>query len=340
VRKAAVSGALILAMCAFGFGVYVVAGHLRGGRSGVVRPTSTTAPALPGTIYLTQEGAIYRFQRGGFRQITGDDGWMQPAASPDGSELVAVKRSLNRSDLYLLGPTGRQEEQLTHDGSSQVELNHWAFWPRFGRDGSSVFFSYDPKDPYNSYRVDLAIFSTPADPSGQSLTQWTSPKPYTGGDVTPIPLRDGDLLYTKFSIDVQSKVHSQVWLQSQPGGVGVGLTPMADDCGQPAVSPDEKWLAMVCRHGGLASTDLEVAALDVSASSIGSPSVVVHGQLMASPTFSPDGTLLAYLAPTTAIGPFQLWTAQVTASSKPSPPREITTDLDLDASSAPIWMAS
>src|SRR5207249_3611466 len=114
-----------------------------------------------------------------------------------------------------------------------------------------VFFSYDPRDPSNPYRVDLAILAMAPAPASKTTVEWTTPNPYTGGDLDPVPLRGGALVYTKFSIDDRSNVHSQVWLQARPGSPGVGLTPPENDCGQPAVSRDETRLAMVCRHGGL-----------------------------------------------------------------------------------------
>jgi Tol biopolymer transport system component len=326
-------------MCLFGLGVYHVAALFKGAKTQIQRPTDASAPALPGRIYVEQGGAIYRLDHGAFRRITAEEGWMQPSASLDGSRLVAVKRSLNRSDLYVLAPSRGVPLQLTHNQSQSVEGNHWGFYPRFSPDGSTVYYSYDPKDPYNDYRVDLAIFSTSTDPQSSSAVQWTQPNEYTGGDVEPVPLQRGGLIYTRFSIDDQSVVHSQVWFQAAPGSAGAGLTKSADDCGQPALSKDETMVAMVCRHGGLEVADLEVASFDWSAPALGAVRVVVHGGLVASPEFSPDGKLLAYLAPAETSGPFQLWTVAPTAASA-SAPRQITAHLDLDPTSAPAWTSS
>ncbi|HEY4889036.1 MAG TPA: hypothetical protein VIJ58_10765, partial [Candidatus Dormibacteraeota bacterium] len=70
------------------------------------KPTAATprgqAFALPGTIYLEQSGALYRFSAGRFHQLTPEDGWTQPALYPDGSHLLAVKRSGFFSDVYVL----------------------------------------------------------------------------------------------------------------------------------------------------------------------------------------------------------------------------------------------
>jgi Tol biopolymer transport system component len=324
-------------MSVFGAGVYQAAGHLKAGRPHVHRPIQTTGPPLSGTIYVVQGGAIYRYQRGSFRQITAEEGWMQPAADPSGTRLVAVRRQSNVSEVYVLERNGRTWTQLTRNRSSQIELNHWSFYPRFSPDGSQVFYDYDPKDPYNSYRLDLTIFSSPVDPSSGGSVQWTDPNPYTGGDVTPIPLASGGLIYTKFSIDPQSKVHSQIWLQLQPGSPGVALTDLEADCLQPAVSGDDRLLAMVCTNGQPLSAQLVVAAFYPATLSLGRAAVLVNGQLVASPSFSPDGKTVAYLAPVVPGGGFQLWAVPVTQTTAPAP-RQVSTGLDLDATSAPVWV--
>jgi Tol biopolymer transport system component len=338
-RSVAIAAAFV-AMLAFGFGVYEVADYLKAGRPHVQRPSETSVPALPGTMYVVQNGAIYRFHRGRFTQVTPEAGWMQPAGSPDGSELVAVRRQPNVSDVYLLAATGRVLRQLTHNSTSRQVLSHWSFYPRFSADGTQLFFSYDPKDPYNGYRVDLAIFASPADPGSRAPLQWTYPNPYTGGDVDPLPLQGGGLIFTRFSIDDQSKVHSQVWLQTGPGTAGVALTKPEADCLEPALSSDQKLLAMVCTNGSTEAAELQVASLNPSTFALGSPTVVVRGQLPASPAFSPDGATIAYLAPAVAGGPFQLWTVASAESAKAFPPRQITTDLALDSYSAPVWLAA
>jgi Tol biopolymer transport system component len=331
--------AAFVAMIAFGFGVYQVAGDMKAGRPHVKRPTEASVPTLPGTMFVVQDGAIYRFRRGRFTQITSEAGWMQPAPSPGGGDLVAVRRQANVSDVYSLAATGRVVGQITHNSTSADEQSHWSFYPRFSADGTQLFFSYDPKDPYNSYRVDLAIFASPAGPGSQAPLQWTYPNPYTGGDVDPLPLPGGGLIFTRFSIDDQFQIHSQIWLQSRPGMAGVALTKPEADCLEPALSPDQKLLAMICTNGSTEGAELEVASFDRSTVAVGPMGVVVRGQLLASPAFSPDGTTIAYLAPAVAGGPFQLWTVASTESAKASPPRQITTDLALDSYSAPVWLA-
>ncbi len=329
-----VGAGLVVAMLAFGFCVYEAAGLLRSERNPVHRPTEVSAPALPGTMYLVQSGAIYRFQKGTFTQITSESGWMQPGTAPN-NQLVAVRREANYSDLYLLTTGGRTVSQLTHDESRVVESNHWAFYPRFSPDGRTLFYDFDPKDIYSTYRADLAIFASPLEPGSRALL-WTHPNPYTGGDVSPVPLRTGGLIYTRYSIDDRSRVHSQIWIQRRPGSPGLALTASDLGCAQPALSPDQTLLAMVCNKGSSQSSDLEVATLDLESLTLGAPTTLVGDELLASPAFSPDGKTIAFLAPTAPGGHFQLWT--VAASGAPSP-RTITASLGFDSSSAPVWLA-
>jgi Tol biopolymer transport system component len=63
---------------------------------------------------------------------------------------------------------------------------------------------------------------------------------------------------------------------------------------------------------------------------------LVTGRLVTAPVFSPDGKTIAYLAPATSGGNFQLWTV---SSSGPASVRDITSDLGLDSLSAPVWLA-
>jgi hypothetical protein len=330
----AIAAGLVVAMLAFGVGVYEAAGMLRHNGHGVRKPTEISAPSLSGTMYVVQGGAIYRLSHGSFRQITAEDGWMQPAAAPNG-QLVVVRREANYSDLYLLSSTGARVSQLSHNASSQVvEGNHWTFYPRFSPDGHALFYDFDPKDPYNSYRVDLAIFTSPMTGGGNAF-EWTTPNDYTGGDVQPVPLRDGSLLYTKYSIDDSFQVHSQLWLQRKAGSQGVALTAPDADCGQPAVSPDETRIAMVCTRGSSQVAELDVATFDRANLTLGSPATLVSGHLVASPAFSPDGKTIAFLAPESPGGQFQLWTV---GAQGPASVRQVTSNLGLDASSAPVWV--
>jgi Tol biopolymer transport system component len=359
---------LVVAMVAFGFGVYARLDSMKTRSSVAATPKSPprTKPnfSLPGTMYLTQAGTIYRLQGGVFRQIaTGN--WTQPVLSPDHTQLVAVGRFADASDLYLLDLNGQVLKQLTHNGSRVVEDNHWSFYPRFSPDGQTIFYSWDPKDPDNFYRVDLAVFAMPAGGPQSRAKRWTFPWNYSGGDIQPVPLSSGALLYTKFDMNEQGQAFSQIWLSPRPGATGKALTRPDDDCSQPALSPDGATLAMICTSGGQVGK-LAIASFD--GMTVSQPHVLIDGQLSASPAWAPDGSGLAYYAATGAAGHFQLFylalphslsqltnpslspspaaasaSASPSASARPTPtaaplvPVQVSADLDFDPTGPPAW---
>src|SRR5438093_6843790 len=189
----------------------------------------------------------------------------------------------------------------------------------------------------------------------------SAPYWYSGGDVNPIPLAGTGLIFVRHSIDPSTAVHSQILFQSRAGAVVKPLTTLADNCSQPALSPDGTQLAMICT-GGKQTAKLEVAPFTGSA--LGPAKVLLDGGLYAAPAWSPDGTALAYFAPVGAAGHFQLWylalpdlapsasaspstsatplvgtTPSVRPSASPTPPVpvQVTQGVDLSATSAPAW---
>ena len=355
-------------MLAFGSGVYLYLGTLK---SKVVqeraqKPTATKPKfQLTGTMFVVQEGRLFKLNAGNFTEIGPAGDWSQPTLTPDHTKLVAVLRAGYASDLYLLDLDGHVIKRMTSNDSKYVAYNHWAFYPRVTPDGANVVFSYDsPK--LNG--VDLAVWSMPLNGAQYQARRWTDPYWYTGGDVSPIPLATGALLFVRHSIDPSTAVHSQIYLQSRPLALAKPLTSEADDCSQPSLSPDATQLAMVCSHGKQFAT-LEVAPFNGTA--LGAARVLLDGGLFASPVWSPDGKALAYLAPSGLTGHFQLWylalpvqptptatpaaTAMASASASgshrptssasptpqptPTPPAPIqmTQGVDLTATSPPAW---
>ena len=139
----AIGAGLVLAMLAFGIGVYHVAGALKGGAPVVHRPNEVSAPPLAGTMYVVQAGAIYRFHHGSFTQITAEAGWTQPSAAPD-DQLVAVRLLLKYRKIcaYSLDIETRglvkggllcvpgQFGNTAHPTSSQLlSVCVWLLWP-------------------------------------------------------------------------------------------------------------------------------------------------------------------------------------------------------------------
>lgn len=324
----------------FGLGIYNWLGTLK---SPLVRQSAGGDPTqnsvelnLPGTVVVPQSGSLYRLQNGHFTRIAGGQ-WSQPAVTPDHQHLIAVQRAGNLSDLYELSPSGAIQRQLTNDASGQVELNHWSFYPHVSPSGTNVFYSYDEKTCQGCYLVELSIFSQPLGGRQSQARRWSRPNAGTGGDLTPIPLESGGLLYSKFQVDgATNQVISQLWYQRAQGTTGVALSPAGQSCQQPALSPAGTQVAMICAAEGSATNRLVVADLDVGQLTLGPETVLTTG-LAAAPAWSPDGKGLLYFAPQSGqVGPFQLFYVKIPTKGAASP-TAVTTNDSFDSTAPPVW---
>jgi Tol biopolymer transport system component len=326
---------LVIAMAFFAIAVYLGLASLRHGAvAGAKKPDSIRA-SLPiaGTMYLTQNGGLYRLEGDRFTELQpGGSGWTQPVVSPDHSSLAIVKRSANWSDIYLIDRLGKPVRQLTHDQGTDVVTDHWAFYPSFGSDGTTLFYNLD--SPKDGFRVDMSIWS-------QSLTagstrRWTEPTLYTGGDSQPIQVSPRAMIYTEYALQADGHIQAQIQLQLGQFALSRALTKPEDDCSQPALSPDGTRLALICTGGGQVGR-LVVATFD--GANLGPLQVLVDHQLCASPAWQPDGQALAYLAPAGPTGLFQLWRLSLDSVARlgSPPPRQLTSSLDFDATSRIAW---
>jgi len=313
----------------------------------------TTSPQviLPGTIFVSQEGAIYAIHDRSVGRLALPSGgaWIQPRPLPDGSLLV-VRRFDEYSDLYRVSASGKVLNRLTNDGQSStngtLQLDHWILWAGVGPDGATVYFATDsPKPaPRQSYEVDFSLWSAPlsgsiavGDDGVAGGTRWSVPDAYTGGDIEPVPLPDGDLLYASYANSGKGQVQSVLGLQTAPMSRMVSLTSPAQDCGSPAVAADGVTVAMVCSNGGQMA-DLEVATLE--GSTLSAPRVLVANCLCNSPSWSPTGANLLYMDASDVDGNFGLWSIAGATNLHPGSPRRVTdASVDLDATSAAAWVS-
>jgi len=319
---------------------------------GSVSLVSATSPQvrLPGTIFVSQGGAIYAISASGARRLplpAGGD-WIQPRVLPDGSLLV-VRRFDEYSDLYRVSTAGKVLAQLSDNNQATsnktLQLDHWILWPAIGPDGTSVYFATDaPKPaPSQSYEVDFSLWSAPlsgdmtiADQGVTGGTRWSVPDAYTGGDVEPVPLPDGNVLYSSYANTGKGTVVSVLGVQTGPHSTMVSLTTPAQNCGAPAVAAGGATVAMVCDHGQTA--DLEVATL--SGTTLSVPRVLVANCLCNSPSWSPSGDNLLYMNASNPDGNFGLWYIANAGNAHPGAAKRVTdTSVDLDATSAAAWMA-
>lgn len=292
------------------------------------KPTAATPRAqalvLPGTLYLSQEGALYSLSVGRFHQLTAEDGWTQPSYAPSGNILVAVKRSIFFSDVYYLSRFGTVLRQVTHNNGprrhSDPSAYHWSFYPRLTPNGSTLFMSYD--EPKFGYDVVMSIWGMPYNSTIGQGRVWSNSVDYTGGDTQPIPLASGGVMYTRYSY-YNDHLIGQLWLATRPeansyyGYGGTALTTPTEDCAEPSISPDGHYIAMICTY------DKQISYLTIASwngSRLGARQTVIANQMVAQPTWAPDGSGIAYFAPGSPDGPFQLWWLPRAAYFPPAPP--------------------
>jgi hypothetical protein len=334
-------------MALFGFAVYSVLGTLKSNKHNSQKPTQTQALIdLSGTVDVVQDGNIYSLNNLKFTKVAAPAfDWVQVEPGPDG-DILAVAYSAMYSNVYLLTPQGQVVRQLLSESSTQYFDNHWAYYPRVSPNGSTLFYVSDWYEPGNQYNVDFQIQAVPyADPAANPVIWSEADLYYQGGDVEPIPLANGALIYTKYDInDVggsagEGATYGQLAYVSSPGAVPTFLTTPAQDCGEPALSPNGTEIAMVCSNNSLQTTTLEVASWN--GTTLGTPVTIANGPLPASPTWSPDGKSVLYLNTllTDKSSPFQLWWVPKATAKKPGAPEQVTTDLNFTATSPPLWTA-
>ncbi|MGH7642759.1 MAG: TolB family protein [Candidatus Dormibacteria bacterium] len=334
-------------MALFGFGIYAVLGTLKSNKHHSQKPTQTRALIdLPGTVYVVQAGNIYSLTNLTFTELKnpGYD-WVQVAPGPSG-DLLAVAYSTMYSNVYLLSSQGHVLRQLLSESSSQYFDNHWAYYPRVSPNGETLFYVSDWVDPGSAYNVDFQVQAVPfADPSARAVV-WSEPYLYyQGGDVEPIPLANGGIIYTKYAVDTAAgpgdgATYGQLVYASAPGVVPTYLTTAAQDCSEPALSPSGTEIAMICSSNiSLQTTTLDVASWN--GTTLGPLVEISAGPLAAGPTWAPDGKSVLYLNTLLAdkSSPFQLWWVPKATAKKPGAPQQVTEDLNFTATSPPIWVS-
>jgi hypothetical protein len=340
---AAIGLGLVLLWVSGGIGTFLfLSSHRTTVNRHAARPGDAAAPVnpalarLPGTLYLVQDGALYRLQQGRFTNVLKAGGWSQPRVLPGGQGLVLVKRDpTGFSDLYRVDAGGGLQ-QLTHDAGrgavpgkdpgGQLVTQYWAMYPQPSVDGRNLWYVTDQYKHIRCCPFDITMRVAQMPLAGGTPKFWTvdavtpanahtEDGDYAGGDAEPVPLPSGAVLFVRYAYG-GTTIGSQLMMLRQARGTPAGLTQPQDGCGQPALAPGGSKVAMVCTYGKQ-MTSLEVAAFD--GTSLGPRQVLVSGVQAAQPAWSPDGTQLVYLAPVGAAGHFQLWSVAA-PQSLPAPP--------------------
>jgi len=334
--------ASVAMMALFGYGVWAVLGTLQTKGSLVVKPTAEQALVdLPGTVDVAADGHLYSLNHLQFTELNTSPGdWYQVAPGP-GGDLLGVVRGKGYSNTYLLNSQGQTIRTLLNEISSQFFDNHFAFYPRVSANGQSLFYAWNWVDPYANYDVDFEILAVPLANSSANPTEWSTPNEYQGGDVEPVPLANGGLIYSKYAVNTGSgATYSQlVYMSSANADQNATaldyLTTPQQNCSEAAINPANTTIAMICTDNLHQSTTLDLASWN--GTSLGPLRVVSNGPLAASPTWAPNGTSLLFMDPVKRNEPFQLWWLPAAASAKPGPVQQVTRNLDLTATSAPVW---
>ncbi|MEA2628896.1 MAG: hypothetical protein QOJ10_1356, partial [Chloroflexota bacterium] len=110
ISRALLALGLAVLMVFAGLGSYMYLGSRQSNLTAAPQEPTTASPSpgafsLPGTLFLTQEGAVFSLSAGRFHQLTPQGGWTQLAPYSSGN-LLAVKRDPLYSDVYVLSRLG------------------------------------------------------------------------------------------------------------------------------------------------------------------------------------------------------------------------------------------
>lgn len=325
-------------MSIFGYGVWAVLGTMQTKTNKVSDPTQVQALVdMPGTIFVAQQGSLYSLHGLQFTKLNTPPGdWVQVAPAP-GGDLLAVNKGNGFSDVYLLSPQGQVLRTLLTGSATGYFQNHFYFYPRVSANGQTLFYSWNWIDPTENYNVDFELKSSPFSNPASNSTNWSLPLYFQGGDVEPLPLSNGGLLYAKYFDPTggNGQPYSQLAYVTTPGATPQYLTTPAQNCSEPAINPRGTAIAMICTNNQEQSTTLQEATWN--GTSMGAPRVICTGRMPAMPVWSPDGNSVLYMNVPVAGEPFQLYWIPKAAAAKPGAPQQVTQSLSLTATSNLVW---
>jgi Tol biopolymer transport system component len=234
-----------------------------------------------------------------------------------------------------------------------------------------------PGPGINAFLLDLQVFSISIDNPNATLQPVAYANFGDGGDQSPSyrPHHPDQVIYTHFAYDTSgTKQIDQIYLEDanaianhpgmyRPGVTGyefdpaVALTPATPDLVnmQPAFSPDGNSIAYVRR---LSATQMSIYIMPIPENVTQNPndpavekkalqpfshsSLIVTGQYVSQPIWSPDGKQLAYIGYNNNI--FDIWLITLQQdpqsgkySTKGAPVQLTDTGGNLDADSRPFW---
>jgi TolB protein len=293
----------------------------------VIAPAANAASdALPGRILFVKSGDLWLLDASGAHALATGGTFSQPNWAPDGSSLAYVYRGTNFADVFVTDDQGQNQVRLTNSQSTILDNNDWNLRPTFSPDGQYIAFVSDHASTFPTLQLMNA-----ADGSGRHTVSMPG---FQAEDVDSMAWSpDGsELAMTVFNEPGPSQI-ALLPLDSANRKPGWMLTSMTGGAIDPSWSPDGTWLAFAGRDNG--AIEIQVVQPDGS----GLTKLTNDGLLARSPVWSPDGAHIAYLSNKT--GYYEIYEIDVakdaTGAVSASPPRQLTKDLQLDATSGLSW---
>jgi len=261
---------------------------------------SRTDFVVPGSLYAVRASDVWRFSGTAVRQITRTGDAFDPAISPDGRRLAYIRRGRSTSELWLADADGRNA-QAAATAATARRRDVWVLRPAWSPDGQSIALTTDrdrlphrdPPDP------SLWLFV----PGSGSFRRLSSAAGYAGGDTDAAWSPAGEsLIYTAYLYEPEPalRLSARLTYCQLRGRCDLFLSPPGERMFHPAWSPDGKWVAFV--RASAEGDDLYLMPAPSPQDAVGREpfptaraTLAVRG-VVAQPTWSPDGSYLAYAA--------------------------------------------
>lgn len=297
----------------------------------LVTTVTAQAPDLGdagGRMLFVKDGDLWILDQSGARPLATGGTFSQPSWAPDGSGLAYVYRGTNFADIFVTDDQGQNQKRLTNSQSTVLNDNDWNLRPAWSPDGTQIAYVSDKSSTFPVLWAMSAI-----DGTGRHAMATPGLQQVEAYDALAWSPDGAQLALTVFTAPGPTQI-ALLPIGGPGRQVGRILTELPGGALDPAWAPDGSWLAFAGRDGYA----VEMFAVQPDGSSV--TKLTSDGQLARSPAWSPDGRHLAYLSNKT--GYFEVWIVDVRADASgalvaSSPPRQLTQDLRLDATSGLSW---
>jgi TolB protein len=290
-------------------------------------PVGAQAPdGIDGRILFVKDGDLWVLDASGPRAFASGGTFSQPSWAPDGASLAYVYRGTNFADIFITDDQGQSQTRLTDSQSTILDNNDWNMRPAWSPDGKLIAYVSDKTSTFP-----VLWLMNGADGTGRHAVVLPGLQEEAVDALAWSPDAT-QLAITLFNEPGPTQI-AVVPLNATGRQVGKVVTDLTGGALDPSWSPDGNWLAFAGRDAF--AVEAYVAHPDGTAVT----RLTSDGQLARSPAWSPDGRHIAYLSNRT--GYFEMWEIDVDQDPNgglaASSPRQLTTDLHLDAAAGLSW---